>query len=87
MPDDPETPSDPAESGEGKADLPGSNGKTFASLDEYLGHLELGGHIDKPFWERMKDGTYRWNTGRGMGLREVETATRAELLEKYGFSE
>ncbi len=71
----------------GVAGLPGSDGQTFAILDEYLAHLEIKGHTDRPFWELMKDGRYRWNTGRGMQFRETKYATREELLEKYGFSE
>ena len=72
---------------EGVAGLPASDGKTFATLDDYLAHLEVKGHTDRPFWERMKDGRYRWNTGRGMQFREPKYATREELLKQYGFSE
>ena len=72
---------------EGVAGLPGADGKSFAALDEYLAHLEVKGHTDRPFWELMEDGRYRWNTGRGMQFKEPKYATREELLEKYGFSE
>ena len=72
---------------EGVAGLPGSDGKTFSELDEYLAHLEVKGHTDRPFWELMEDGRYRWNTGRGMQFKEPKYATREDLLEKYGFSE
>ena len=72
---------------EGVFGLPASDGQTFASLDAYLAHLEIKGHTDRPFWERMKDGRYRWNTGRGMQFREPKYATREELMAKYGFQE
>ena len=96
MPESPPEPENPAkkpdqpifkETPDGIAGLPASDGKTFSSLDEYLAHLEVKGHTDRPFWERMKDGRYRWNTGRGMQFTEPKYATRDELLEKYGFSE
>lgn len=96
MPDSPPEPPKPNTEAEqptysisanGVSGLPGSDGKTFARLDDYLAHLEVKGHTDRPFWERMKDGRYLWNTGRGMQFSEPKYATRDELLEKYGFSD
>ena len=96
MPESPPEPPKPDEqpdgptyriTAEGVAGLPASDGKIFKVLDDYLAHLEVQGHIDRPFWELMKDGRYRWNTGRGMQFKEPKYATREELLEKYGFSE
>ena len=72
---------------DGVTGLPGGNGLTFASLDDFLAHLEKGGHVDRPFWEKLEDGRYRWNTGRGMQFQEPKFATREELLAKYGFDE
>jgi len=72
---------------DGVTGLPGAKGQSFQKLDEYLAHLEKGGHIDRPFWERMKDGRYRWNTGRGMQFQEPKYASREELLAKYGFED
>lgn len=71
----------------GVAGLPGARGQVFQNLDEYLAHLEEGGKIDRPFWELMEDGRYRWNTGRAKQFQEPKYATRAELLAEYGFDE
>lgn len=82
-------PAEPAyrKTSDGVTGLPGGDGQTFQKLDDYLAHLEKGGHLDRPFWERLKSGEYRWNTGRGMQFQEHKYATREELLAKYGFSE
>ena len=72
---------------DGIAGLPGADGKTFAVLDDYLAHLESKGAYDRPFWELMEDGRYRWNTGRGMQFKEPKYATREELEAEYGFAQ
>ena len=72
---------------DGVAGLPGSKGQTFATLDDYLAHLEKGGQIDRPFWEKLEDGRFRWNTGRAMRFHDPKYVTREDLLEMYGFDE
>ena len=74
-------------SGEGIENLPYARGKTFHSLDEYLAHLKSNAAIDLPYWQETAPGEYEWMTS----MRSVEngdareTATREELLTRYGF--
>ena len=65
------------------ANLPYARGKTFASLDEYLAHLEKNGEIDLPYWREIGPGLYEWVVR--MPEAERKTATREELLALYGF--
>lgn len=79
---------DQAESGGGSAPqaLPFAHGRTFASLDEYLEHLRLrAGPIGQPWYREIRPGVYEQvTTMRPAG--EPETVTRAELMERYGFT-
>jgi hypothetical protein len=71
------------QSATGVANLPYARGRTFASLDEYLAHLESLGAIDLPWWREIRPGVYeRVTSVRG---RPPEVATRAELMQRYGF--
>jgi len=76
----------PAE-GEGRAvsNLPYARGQTFRTLDEYLAHLERQGAIDLPYWRQIAPGLYERVTTR-MPRRAPERATRAELMERFGFT-
>jgi hypothetical protein len=73
--------------GEGREvrNLPFARGRTFRSLDEYLAHLEQLGAIDLPYWRRIGPDLYERVTTR-IPRGEPERATRAELMEKYGFT-
>ena len=67
------------------ANLPFARGKTFATLDAYLAYLERSnGPVDMPWWREVSPGIYRYEI-RMAGGPEPETATRAELLERFGF--
>lgn len=66
--------------------LPHSGGKTFETLDAYLEHRKALGAIDIPYYVEVEPGLYRLERGRGFRDAPDETFTRAELLEKYGFS-
>lgn len=68
----------------GVADLPFARGRIFRTLDEYLAHLEANSAIDLPYWREIRPGVYQW-TVRMTDAREPETATREELLRRYGF--
>lgn len=73
--------------GEGRAvsNLPYARGQTFRTLDEYLAYLERQGAIDLPYWRQIAPGLYeRVTTRRPRGT--PERATRAELMERFGFS-
>ena len=55
-----------------------------ASLDEYLAHLrEHAAPIDQPWWREVSPGVYE-HVKRMPGAKP-ETATRAELMERFGF--
>lgn len=70
---------------DGVANLPFAMGKTFATLDAYLAHLEcFAGPIDKPWWREIRPGVYEHvKTATGAS---PETATRAELMKRFGFT-
>lgn len=74
-----------AEEGRPVSNLPYARGRTFRTLDEYLAHLEQQGAIDLPWWREVAPGVYeRVTSMRPRG--EPERATRAELMERYGFT-
>jgi hypothetical protein len=74
-----------ASTGEGLANLPFSHGKSFRTLDEYLAHLErYAGPIDQPWWREIRPGVYE-HVKRMPGAPR-EQATRAQLMERFGFS-
>lgn len=69
--------------GEPVSNLPFSRGRAFATLDEYLAYLELQGAIDLPWWRQIGRGVYE----RVVRMPEAqrETATREELMSRFGF--
>jgi hypothetical protein len=74
-----------ASNGEGVADLPYAMGRRFASLDEYLLHLQRrAGPIDLPWWRQVRPGVYEHVKHMPGAARE--TATRAELMKRFGFN-
>ena len=68
---------------EAVANLPFARGKTFRTLDEYLAHLEAQGAVDLPWWREIRPGVYERVTSATNAPREV--ATRAELMQRFGF--
>jgi hypothetical protein len=70
--------------GPGVADLPYAMGRRFASLDEYLLHLQRrAGPIDLPWWREIRPGVYEHVKHMPGAARE--TATRPELMKRFGF--
>ena len=67
------------------SNLPYARGRSFRTLDEYLAHLERQGAIDLPYWRQIAPGLYERVTTR-MPARAPERATRAELMERFGFT-
>lgn len=69
--------------GEPVSNLPFSRGRSFATLDEYLAYLERQGAIDLPWWRQIGRGVYE----RVVRMPEAqrETATREELMSRFGF--
>ncbi|MEA3014113.1 MAG: hypothetical protein QOD42_2658 [Sphingomonadales bacterium] len=73
---------------EGKPDSPGDlpfgQGLSFATLDDYLAHLQRRGATGVPWFREVSPGVYALVTGRGRRA-PAERATRAELLARFGF--
>jgi len=78
-------PQDPAPMDAPKADLPFAQGRTFATLDEYLAYLEQEGARDIPWWREVEPGVYELQ-GR-MLPEHRQRLTRKQLAEKFGFRE
>lgn len=66
-------------------DLPFGQGLCFATLDNYLAHLERRGAAGVPFYREVRAGVYELVARRGPGA-PAERVTRAELLVRFGFS-
>ena len=65
-------------------DLPFSQGRSFASLDEYLAFLETRGAYDVPWYREIRPGVYELVSRRGPGAKPI-IYTREELAQKFGF--
>ena len=71
--------------GQGVANLPFAMGRRFGSLDDYLTHLRCrAAPIDLPWWREVEPGVYE--QVKYMPGAKPERATRAELMERFGFS-
>lgn len=75
----------PPEGADSPADLPFGQGLSFATLDDYLAHLQRRGATGVPWYRQVSPGVYALVTGRGRGM-PAERATRAELLARFGFA-
>ena len=69
---------------EGVARLPFAQGRRFATLDSYLAHLKTQSAIDLPWWREISPGVYEHV--RHMPGAARETATREELMKRFGFA-
>ena len=69
-----------------RADLPFSQGRSFASLDEYLAFLETRGAYDVPWYREIRPGVYELVSRRGPGA-EPKIYTRYELAQRFGFEQ
>jgi hypothetical protein len=67
----------------GVAGLPFARGATFRCLGDYLAHLERQSAIDLPWWREISPGVYEHVTRATNATRE--TATREELMRRFGF--
>jgi len=71
---------------EGRAGLPYAFGQRFHTLDEYLVHLERrAGPIDLPWWRRIGPDQFERVRGKAARTGERQLATRAELMQRFGF--
>jgi hypothetical protein len=66
-------------------DLPFAQGRSFASLDEYLEYRRKRGATDVPWYREVSPGIYELEGHRGPGA-PTRTYTRAELMKRFGFS-
>ena len=66
------------------SNLPFSQGRSFATLDEYLEFRRRRGEYDVPWYREIKPGTYELVSFRGPGA-ERKIYTREELARKFGF--
>ena len=71
-----------SEKNDGVANLPFARGAIFHCLDDYLAHLRANGAIDLPWWREI---TRRLRTRRTHDRRHREIATRADLMQRFGF--
>lgn len=70
---------------QGVAKLPFSHGHRFCTLDEYLGYLETrAGPIGQPWWREVRRDVFEHVSTATNATRE--TATRAELMRRFGFN-
>jgi hypothetical protein len=69
----------------GPAELPFAQGQSFASLDDYLAHLQTLGTIGITWYRLLPDGRYEQVRRRPPGSTPL-ILTRQELLIRYGFA-
>lgn len=66
--------------------LPDSFGRTFATLDQYLEHLRrYAAPVDKSWFREIRPGVYE-RVSTMVPRREPEIYTRAQLMERFGFT-
>lgn len=67
------------------SELPFAQGRSFATLDDYLAHLQRRGATDVPWYRQVEPGLYELVSGRGRRAAP-RRYTREELLRRFGFS-
>ena len=67
------------------AGLPFSQGRSFATLDDYLAFLKARGAHDVPWYREARPGVYELVTRRRPGT-PPQLFTREQLAQKFGFS-
>lgn len=70
----------------GGGGLPFAQGQEFATLDAYLAHLEKRGATGVPWYREIAPGVYELVARRGPRAAPVRLK-RAELMQRFGFSE
>ena len=70
---------------EPRSGLPYAQGKSFATLDAYLKHLESLGPIGVPFYRELSPGRYERQTSIRLPGEKPQTQSRAELARQFGF--
>ena len=68
------------------ANLPFAQGRSFATLDEYLEFRKARGAYDVPWYRPIKPGMYELVSFRAPGA-ERQVYSRVELARKFGFKE
>ena len=72
-------------SGGAVAGLPFSQGRSFATLDDYLAFLRKRGASDVPWYREIRPGVYELVSRRGPGA-QPQIYSREELSKKFGFA-
>lgn len=71
---------------EGRSGLPYAFGRNFHTLDEYLLHLQHhAGPVGLPWWRQVAPDRFEHIKGKRLPATAPELATRAELLQRFGF--
>lgn len=65
--------------------LPFAQGRSFASLDDYLAFLRGRGAHDVPWYREIRPGVYELVSRRGPRA-QPQIFTREELARKFGFA-
>ena len=74
------------DNGAGVQGLPSSFGRSFATLDEYLAHLErYAGPIDQPWYREVEPGVYELVTTM-RPAPPPRRFTREQLMREFGFT-
>ena len=68
-----------------RSDLPFAQGRSFASLEEYLAFRERRGAYDVPWYREISPGVYELVTRRRPGSAP-QTFTREQLRVQFGFA-
>jgi len=71
--------------GQAVTDLPFAQGRSFATLDDYLAYRAARGASDVPWYREVAPGIYELAGRRGPGA-PAKRFTRAELMAKFGFA-
>ncbi len=68
------------------ANLPFAQGRSFASLDDYLEFRAQRGTYDVPWYKQIRPGVYELISRRGPGAEPL-IYSREDLARKFGFQE
>lgn len=72
--------------GSGVSGLPHSDGKSFATLDQYLAHLKAyAAPIGRPWYREIRPGVFEIQRGSLRNGTTPPVYTREELERRFGF--
>lgn len=72
----------------GRAGLPYAFGRRFQTLNAYLLHLQNhAAPVDLPWWRKVGPDRFERVTASRKPAAKQDVATRAELMQRYGFTQ